>query len=257
MCSSSSGSNNFHRDNFLNDDAWLKPFLASSLKPARIIASHLFKGDKPFLDLIRHASRQSLIVYIYRDETDRLKSAIKYVVKEILCSTKKRLPNKKMPDISPQTLGLTNTEEECSFDEEPFIEQIIENRVQEIGFSVPTQLTCAVWDEINETGPNILFVHFSQLDTLQDHLASTYCPGVQSERQNAAAAESSKKYVIRLKDGKGRGEDISLNDWIDAKLQTIEFALKLSGGSCKYKTRKMEDYLSFCPSKMLQVFPEK
>ena len=235
-------------DNWLNQDARLKPFLLSSLHLPKIIAAHLYVGDRPMIDVIRHASRDSLIIYVYRDETDRLMSAIKFVVKERLC-VKGFQFKKAFGSTLPKVFGLNNTEKQCSFDEKPFVEELIEKRVAEVGYSIPMQLTCDLWNEVEETGPTLLFLHYSQLDALQAKLAAHYCPDVQPQRKNVDALKSSKKYTIRLQ----KGGEVSLDDWIAAKRSTIEFALKLPGGSCKRKTRMMEDALLSSPNKMVQM----
>jgi hypothetical protein len=238
-------------DNFINKDENLKPFLLSSLRPPKIVASHLYVGDQPLIDLIRHgAAKETLIIYIYRDETDRLMSAIKNVVKQRLCS-KGFAFRKAFSNLSRQTFGLQDSSKQCIFDEEPFVREVIENRVVEVGYSIPTQLTCNLWNEIDETGPTILFLHYSQADALQAKLASQYCPGVRPVRTNVDTKDRSKAYVVRS----AREGEIPLDDWIAAKRSTLEFALKLSGGSCKHRTRTMEDALRSCPSHAIRVYP--
>lgn len=175
-------------------------------------------------------------------------SAIKYVVQPRLC-TKARLVG------TFQKFNLQDPPEKCIFDEDLFVEEVLKKGEVggvELGPSILAELTRSLWEEVDETGPNILFVYFSKVNALQSNLAKQYCDGMQPMQADVGrnTALYAKKYVIRTRSG---GEAL-LDDWVKAKHSTIKFALKLSGGSCKHKTRKVEDALNSCGEKGSQMF---
>ncbi len=67
-------------DNFLNDKNKIKKVLSESksLSMPKIIASHLYK-DQPLRTLIQQLPNSSLLIYIHREEKDRVVSAINHV----------------------------------------------------------------------------------------------------------------------------------------------------------------------------------
>lgn len=242
-----------HPDNFVNREDQLLPFLLSSLQPPKLVANHLLDSGQPMIDLIQYGSRRSLIVYVYQEETDRLLSAIKQVVLR-LCDSNHFNYKKYFGSIPKEVFGLEKVKDEsCSFDEKPFVEQLIQKKIVEVNYSVPAHLTCELWDDINASGPNIVFVHYKQVDALQAKLAAHFWPNVESQRENVDELKKRIEYKVRLQ----KGGEALLGDWLDAKKHTMEYFLKLSGSSCKANTRRMEDTLLACPGKAVQVFPKE
>jgi hypothetical protein len=252
----SGGDTSHHPDNFINNPNYLRPFLLKSVKVPKIVASHVFT-DQPMIDLMRYGSQNSVLFYIYRDETDRLLSAIRYVVKNRLCVPGEgRWTYKKSFKVPKDVFHVQLNESFCTFDEEPFVEHLIQAGVAEVGLGARA-LTCDLWKEIDETAPKIVFVHYSQVDHLQAALLEKYCPHAKTKQSNLNNNNSTTKmeYRVRVQSGKGQQQEIPLDDWLQAKGPTIEFALKLSAGSCKHKTRTLQEEMKTCP--MLQILPQE
>ena len=286
------------RDNFMNQPSELMSYLLQSLQVPKIVASHLL-GPTPLLDTVRHASRKSIFIYVYREETDRLLSAIRHVVTTRLCNSDGYSYRKafQRPIHSRKAvfgLELSTAQDgagrkTCTFDEEPFVREVIVKAAQEVGFSVPSQLNCDVWGELQETGPDrFFFVHYSAVDHVQAALAAKYCPAVTPKRENVRKTGNSGEagehatspllstasqktsanqdyYSVRLPNSQQSGNHnlIELNEWLDAKKGALEFSLRMSGnrtsgtgpGSCKRRTRILEDAMDTCDSGMVQLLP--
>jgi len=228
-------------DNFVNFADMAQDFLTSSLQLPSIISSHLF-SDKPLVELARHTTRDTLIIYIHREETDRVLSAIEQV-------------------LTGYQTELKYCEEEhsskrCTLDEEVVV-NIIQNRTTEIGCGSPNILTCEAYSAIEQNAPNMVIVHYKQTDKLLKILAKHHCPDLLEEpptRENLSA-EKSREVIIRLKDGKG--VVIKLEDWLREKRELIEWTLllKKNRSGCQGMTRHMEDDLFACSHEAIRVFP--
>ena len=243
-----------HRDNFINNRKFYRSFLLKSVEVPKIVASHLYT-NQPMIDLIRYggAGQNSVIFYMYRDETDRLLSAIRHVIKTQICGVGRGTRNAVAK--RNQLLGVQLNNQSCTFNEEPFVD-LIKAGYQEIGFNGPILLTCDLWQIIDEMAPRIVFVHYSQSDRLQAALSEQYCPHATTKRQNTANISQNLGKMEYLVQKEGQQKvPIALDDWLQAKGPTIEFALQLSEGSCKHKTRTLEDEMKNCP--ILQILPKE
>jgi hypothetical protein len=202
-----------------------RSFLSSSYQPPRVIAAHLFT-DAAFKRLVKNVRKDSLIIYVHREESDRLLSAIKHVAYMSKASAAKEI-----------------------FEEDE-LEELIVNSVRnadnEMGYGATRILTCNLWNEIDETGPNIAFVDYRDSSALQDLLAEFYCPDQPSVRVNRAADteyKGGRTKSVRLKDG----SDVDLVDWLAAKREVLDFALSSSSeSSCKRKNHFLEESLFSC-----------
>uniref|UniRef100_A0A7S3L0R8 Sulfotransferase domain-containing protein n=1 Tax=Amphora coffeiformis TaxID=265554 RepID=A0A7S3L0R8_9STRA len=252
-------------ENFVNRQGKYINYLLDNLQVPKITASHLY-SPIPLLNAVRHASQGSIFIYVYRKETDRLMSSIRQVANTLGTNDAETFRNNFKSPIESRKddfgLDISITADNTrmiALNEDAFVTKVIEPRRAEIGFSVPSQLTCDVWNELQETGPDrFFFVHYSALDQVQDALASRYCPKVTSVRHNVAAKKSDRVMLRMLNQSL-----IELDDWIEAKKDHIEFALQMSGervsgtgsGSCKHQTRVMQHELSRCDSGILQWLP--
>jgi ABC-type tungstate transport system permease subunit len=160
--------NSDYSDNFPNWHDSSEAFLTQSFELPKLIASHSLT-DQTLVDLIQHSSRQTLLIHVFRDETDRLISGIKYVVNLEVC----RWTHKKV-GLSDLNIA-KDKRNQCMVDEFALI-KMIKKRQQEIGFGNPETLTCRVYDAIDENAPNMAFVHYRQASKLQELLAKHHCP---------------------------------------------------------------------------------
>ena len=97
------------------------------------------------MDLVKGATRKTLIIYIHRED-------------------------------SPRIVIIERNNNECTIDEESLIKRI-KGRVHEVGCGASEILTCRCFDAIAQNTPsNLMFVHYKQADTLQKMLAKYHCP---------------------------------------------------------------------------------
>ena len=60
--------------------------------PPQVIVSHLLEGND-LIDIVRYSTKRSLVVVAYREETERLISAIRHVVSTRICAGPRRTPH--------------------------------------------------------------------------------------------------------------------------------------------------------------------
>jgi hypothetical protein len=234
------------QDNFLNSPYLWKPFLTSTVHGPPIVASHLF-NDTTLVDLMRHASPHVVFLYMMREETDRLVSAIQYVVKQRLCVPPSRWNYHKYFSVPYESFQVETNETSCKFAELPFVDELIEKQAAEIELSAP--LGCSVWEEIDDTGPNIFFVDYRQADAIQNILGARYCPKVASRRVNEYAQKNKFRYIVKRIAGPGDDgvQELDLEEWLHQKRSMLEWTLRLRGSTCKRNLRTLQNTLQSCP----------
>ena len=228
------------------------------LQMPSLVTGHVGK-PKYFRKVIEHATKDSLIIYSHREESNRLPSAIKQVVTKHLCHDNNQTMSKEE--------GVTIVNNQCQVTEEKLGKTIKEKRY-EIGDGVLRLLTCELYQSIKDNRPNLVFMHYTQASRLQKLLAKHHCPDVTEDvRINVGAVKQ--PITIVLGGSKNSGERVDLNDWIKAKSRLIEYAFATKenvsvknkkewidtkeGVSCQATTRDVEDLLLECPSQTLQV----
>lgn len=227
------------RDNFINLPHHVKNFLTDTFELPSIITSHLY-SDQPLVDLAQQGTRQTLMIYMHRDETQRLLSGIWQVLTRI-CAVGK---NKDVIVEGNQT--------HCILSEGPVV-KFIENRVNEIGAGSPEILTCAAYEAIERNAPNMIVVHYKQANKLQKLLAKHHCPELLEELPTKANVSKEKNLAVYLRLQKG-GADVDLDKWLHKKSAILEWSLKLKKhASCQAKTRHMEDALFACSDQTIKV----
>ena len=240
------------QDNVLKDtsDFILESnFFTHQLELPSVIASHV-NNDRALQSLIQHATKETLVVYIHREETSRLVSAIKQVLAHRVCP---------LPNQSPCTVN------------ETVLINTMRRREYEIGTGQPKILTCGVYDEIRDNASvlpqNLLFVHYKQASKLQVVLAKHYCPerlklpalvqnmGIAKRKVGVEllmAGSSTSTNTTNSNDIGTNNTVVSLERWLDAKRNLLELAFKTKQtASCQSKTRMMEEALLACPDEAL------
>ena len=224
-------------DNLINRKSLSEALLTDEFEVPSIITSHLYK-DKPLINLARHSTRDSLIIYIHRDETDRVLSGIKHVLRSRVCGT--------LGGVSGlSSFHIEKNGTHCIIDEDEVVKRI-QDKEHEIGLGLSEILTCDTYEEIEENAPNMLFVHYKQVDQLEKLLAKHHCPELLEEpsleKDTTTGSEEQTEVYLRLKRGGGRME--RLEDWLDAKRGVLEWSLRLrKEGSCQAITKHLENDL--------------
>jgi hypothetical protein len=212
----------------------LLPSISDKLEMPTMIASHLY-DHQALVDLSKQVTRDSLIIYIHREETARMKSSITQLVQfSEVC--------KNVPE-----------DQDCQFTEDDLVRLITRKtkKKNELTFSMQKILTCETYDAIEENYPNFVFMHYKQADRLFKVLSKHHCPNYSSqEMQNAG--EHKQKFLVELEHPAGDQKIVELDVWLSHKKQMLEFVYDLKGEvTCQGITRKMEDKLLECPDETL------
>lgn len=248
-CTNGFLSNNIDRKDWevINEHAkdTKKAFLSSSLHLPPILTAHLIAGDKPLTDLIQHSTQKSLLVYIHREESDRLQSGVKQVASALVCGRARHKLG------SLRHFHIEKNATHCTIDEGPLID-LIEKRTQEVGIGAPNILSCEMYNAIEMNAPRMIIMHYKQVNKLQKILAKKYCPGLVNKPVVAnVAKEKLLSVLLRLQNKQGL---VSIDEWLDAKSGLLEWSLNLRrNATCQATTRHMEDELFTCTDEVLMA----
>jgi len=226
--------------NFINDgNDPVKPFMSTVHHP-KILTSHVY-NDHAVVNVLENTPRDNLNVYIYREETDRLLSAIREVVVMSVCT------NNVYADINAD-----RSEDRCVIDERVIVEKILQPKKAEVGFGNAAIMTCDFYEAIENVFPRMVFVHYKQANNMQRILSKHYCPDLEDEYfHNNMASDKRKTTLVRLDND---GTEMDFDEWLGAKRHTMELTFKLrSGNKCQGKTRKLEDKILACEDGIVEV----
>jgi len=223
-------------DNVLNKwhegkDLSLKEALTDSLEVQTLLVSHAYT-DATLVDLMKHATRNSLIVYVHREETDRIKASVRHVV-ERMCP--------------PEP-------EQCKLKENDVVEAISKQGT-EMTIGMSQILTCDAYEAIGENRPNLIFLDVKRLDALFPLVAKHHCPH-RAELETLSMNTHLQRRIIfvELNKGiqKGGGSSVyflDLADWVERKGEILEYVLDFKKDvTCQATTRNLEDDFVGCPS---------
>ena len=235
-------------DNFLNHD--FDSIISNSLRMPPVITSHMYDVDH-LLYMIRNVPRNTLLIYVHREETHRVQSAINEVVTN-WCrrgNGHQGIVLKPPPNFFYKEVGSS-----CYVNEDTLLNEAIRKKRYEIGIGATELLTCETYEAIKSYAPNFVFINHKQSNTLQEVIAEKYCQVLTNSPPVQSNVASEKKYEAYVK-VKGLSESIPLSTWLKAKSGTLEWALGLnSGASCIAKTRMMENNLLLtCDSGILNT----
>ena len=232
------------QDNFFNHNHTIESFMVENLNLPKVIAGHLY-SDSPLLRILRNASKNTLIVYIHREEAERFHSAIKHVVHRY-CRV----------SLEEQNVYNVTNGNHCEVQETHLINEIIRKKKHEVGWGSEKLLTCEVYSTIENTAPNMIFLHYKEVDKLQAAIAAHHCPDISSQHQNVAKEkEKGMNITISLSYGNKKGtHSPSLEEWIKGKGELLEWGYNIhTDNHCQWKTRHMEDELFKCSDGILSV----
>ena len=222
-------------DNILNKwhgdkDKKLFQAIMGSIELPSVIASHVYSSES-MVDLIKHSTRKSLIIYVHREETDRLKSAIESVVSA---------------ECLPSSEG-------CKQKEEDILKFVRQGWV-EISLGAPRILTCDVYEAVEQNRPNMMFMHYTKVNKLLGLLAKHHCKG-QTSTEHMKVRSTNQTVVVELEKNSQKVNGtthVNVRDWIETKSELIEFVTGLKDeASCLAETKIIEGGLSECPDQTL------
>lgn len=237
-------------DNFISDTRFdLADIISKFYQMPPVIASHLYHVDN-LLYLLENVARNSLIIYVHREETKRLSSAINEVVTN-WC----RRHNGHVVIEPPKDFFYKKQQNQCYVDERKLINVAIKKKEDEIGLGATELLQCETFEAIKTNAPNMVFLDYKHGNDLQNLLAEKYCPNLANTPvESNVASEKEYEAFVKVKNS----ETVSLNDWLKVKESTLEWALGLHReATCRAKTRIMEDRLFSCETGFLNTRVEE
>jgi len=199
------------------------------------------------VDLFRYSARNVLFIMTYRDETDRLGSAIKHVMGWV-CQYGRHT-------VGPTGVTPRNRTEgnrmACVIDEEEFVEKIIRQKRGEIGGSTLGIFSCLFHGSLEENMPNLVMISMNQLNGLFKLISRKLSCPVEALRLSSSALAKNWDYYLRIKNG----TEVEINEWLAHKLNFLESSLRLNeNAGCQGKTRQMEDQILNCPNETIYNF---
>jgi len=189
--------------------------------------------------LFEQTPRDALIIYIYREETDRIMSAVKHIV-GLACLGYREMDTE---------YEMKDEEKKCIFKEEAIANLILKPKKDEVGGGASRVMTCRFYEAIDANFPRMVFMNYKQANELQKVLSKYHCPDFNS-LVNKKHSIDFDIFVKLQKDG----DVVTMNDWLEAKRDKLEWTFDLKDQQqCQGKTRKMEDDLFSCKDEILQV----
>jgi len=258
QCSNSSKVMEF---DFIQHDKLRKEFLIDSLHVQPVISSHV-NNDSGLINLAKYPSQKTLLIYIHREESERVISGVKMISQHICRNSHQQFKQRYNEAI------VAKNRTHCILDEGSVVD-FIARRHREVGGGVPNILTCRSYNTIQENAPQLVFLHYKQVNKLQTLLAKHHCPELLDELPIEVNVAEDKELKVFLHIGK---DDVSnaasieelfhekgavrIEEWLQAKGPTMEWALNLRNDvSCQAKTIHMENELFGCPDEALKVTP--
>jgi len=240
-------------DNLLASGALgMRNYLVDSLHVQPIISSHLYNAAN-LIDLTKYPTRGTRMIHMHREETSRVVSGVKQVSQNI-CNFLYRHANQTR---TRQVFKMQKNKTHCILDEGAVVNEIAARRA-EVGFATHDILTCQSYKAIQENAPQLVFLHYKQVDKLQTLLAKHHCPVLLDElpvEENLARDKPLKVLLHKRTDNITNAVD--LEEWLNAKAPALEWTLRLRrSASCQAKTIHMEEELFNCPEEALRVTPE-
>ena len=240
-------------DNLLASGALgMRNYLVDSLHVQPIISSHLYNAAN-LIDLTKYPTRGTLMIHMHREETSRVVSGVKQISHHI-CNFMGAFANQTR---TRRQFQVRKNSTHCILNEGAVVNDIAARR-SEVGVATHDMLTCQSYKAIQENAPQLVFLHYKQVDKLQTLLAKHHCPVLLDElpvEENLARDKPLKVLLHKRTDNITNAVD--LEEWLNAKVPALEWTLSLRrSASCQAKTIHMEDELFNCPEEALRVTPE-
>jgi len=213
------------------------PAFLARLNAPTIVASYVF-DDASLIDLTKSIPRNSLIVYSYRDETDRLRSAIR--------------------ELSAQSGDCALEKGDCVFDESKFLDllEALYNAPDpnQIGKSSNKVLTCKAYEGIEHNDPNMVVVNYQQADKMIQLLKKHHCPKLKFKAVSEERPLPKKVWIHHIHPETKFPTKVSIDEWLDAKMGLLEYVLGFrKEASCQGMTGKLQDRLLQCPDRAMRI----
>ena len=225
----------------------LQRFISSSLDLPKLLSSHI-SFDKHLIHLLKNVPDDFLVIFVYREESDRKASAVKMVAQSRYCDGEGR-------HIFEEPT-MTKNETHCVIEDEEQLLQMTEGKgPYEVGPDVNSILSCNTYDAIEITNPNLMMMNFRHVDQLQPILAKYHCPELLPQlpfRNNIASTKRDWVYVRTRENG----AEVKLEEWAKSKKQFLDWAYNTDEKVqkfCRGKTRKLQNEMNRCSDQLVDL----
>ncbi len=226
--------------------------------------------------------KESFVIYIHREEIDRLAHVIKHHLIYKLCP--------------PTTKNVTKTRQKkakCTIDENKLLDMILNEKDEEVeeeeggggnhknnnsmSFmgATYTLWTCSTFEAMDamikkksKDDTRMIIVNYNQVKTLQKILAKHYnCPMI-TEATSSSSSSLWKKNQneednnnnnqmdnirIKVNDKTMVEKEVSIDEWIEKKIYHLHWGFHMKkDASCQYRIREMEDEIFRCKEGMIR-----
>lgn len=233
-------------NNFMKNETFVQEMIRNMYDLPNIIACHVGDEIPAFIRLIKGATIESLIIYVYRDETDRLLSSIKMAASR-LCSG--QLKNLKQFEVK------THREEDKCIIEEDGLRDLVKSRRVELGKGIFDSLSCTVFKEMDDSKPRIIFMNYKQADRLQMVLARHFCPNLISNNESGFPIhknDGASKVGMYVKTLNDNTTYVTVDEWGQYKKHTMEWMLGLKDHvTCQSRVRRIQKELISCKDELI------
>jgi len=231
--------------------AMLKSYVQSKEEPPKIMTSHVY-DDEAIIRIADSVDPKSLIIYVYRNELERLKSSINYVAAIRMCQNIEDLIQDFPENVTSDSI-IQHEDNTCTIDEDLML-TVIENKYHEIGNGQNQILTCDLYDSVKKSDPNMLYIHYTQLDLLQDIIAKYHCPELigSSFHDNTGDQRPLPQHIYSSE----TQTTLPVEEWTNNKASLLAWSLNLLGGEkeqCHRETHQIEHKLDSCPIQMIRA----
>lgn len=221
-------------------------FLTESFDIPPLLSGHV-DSDETLINVAKHTNDDVLLLFAYRNERDRFISAIKHVVDTKVC------PTRAYKFGGYGNLAEMTPDNKCLVKETDLLEKIIGPGAKvsdEIDQNNQNIFTCSFYDAIIDNAPNMVFMHYKEVNKIQTLLAKRLCPEVQPAQTNSE--QQRKERGLHTEIILSNGTHVNLADYIEAKRNILELSLQLNEGiTCQAKTKKLEEQLNACSSRFV------
>lgn len=245
-------------------------FITAYDYPSKLLVSHI-DDDRYIINMAETMDRKStLMIYMYRNELDRLQSSIEFVAKADICGFEAGYESRHLffmekfaeyfPSLNSrkmEDLIKIEGDTKCTIDEDLLL-ATVEKRFAEMRQGSSSRiLSCDVYQTIKTTNANMMFIHYEQADALQKMMAKSLCPEMLESRMVPVSnVRSEKETTINVYSTKSEAT-LELSDWVEAKGRLLQWAFGLNqqdkGVKCQRQTYEIENEIDRCPSKMIRV----
>jgi len=239
--------NHCYPDNGFEDFTNLQRYMSSSLDLPKVLSRHT-SSDTDLIRLLKNVPDDFLVVFVYREESDRKVSAVKMIAQSRFCDG--------MGKHFLKEPTMTKNETHCVIeDEEQLLQSTVGKGFYEVGPDVNSILSCNTYDAIEITNPNLMMMNFRQVDQLQPILAKYHCPKLLKRLPLHTNIASNKRDWVYVRT-RENGAEVKLEEWAKSKKQFLDWAYNTDEKVqkfCRAKTRKLQNEMNRCNDQLIDL----